>query len=95
MKPALSPAQSRALALAAEYGRLIRLRGGLWVTQHFADCETRTPKRSEYAGTQTVNALKERGLLTLTSNIGFPYGALSSLFGNFTSSTHFKIFLQD
>ncbi|MBL4537300.1 conserved hypothetical protein [Oceanicaulis sp. 350] len=68
MKPALSPAQSRALALAAEYGRLIRLRGGFWVTQHFADCETRTPKRSEYAGTQTVNALKERGLLTLSSN---------------------------
>jgi hypothetical protein len=68
MKPALSPAQSRALALAAEYGRLIRLRGGFWVTSHFADCGTSTPKRSEYAGTQTVNALQERGLLTLSSN---------------------------
>jgi hypothetical protein len=41
----------------------VRLRGGFWVTEHFADCIERTPMPSEYAGSVTVRKLARLGLL--------------------------------
>ena len=59
----LSASMRHGLALAKEKGALVRIDGGYWCPPNEPLVHGR-PRTGRHVGTQTVNALRKRGLLT-------------------------------